>query len=75
MTKVVSGGKGIVSWSKTTPKHFAESELEDRSILVSEPNDNKPTKSQPGEGIIHKTKHCIDFCGDDISIAFVFRLV
>ena len=35
-------------------------------------NDNKPTKSPIGDDVIHKTKHRIDFCGDNISIAFVF---
>ena len=75
MTKVVLGGKGIASWLKTNPKHFDESELEDGSIFVLEPNNDKPTKSQTGEGVIHETKHRIDFNGDSISIAFAFRLV
>ena len=56
MTKVVLGRKGSVSsWSKTNPKHFGESELDNGSILVLEENDDKPTKSPTGEGVICKT--------------------
>ena len=55
MTKVVLGGKGIISWSKTDPKHFVESELDDRSMLVLEASDDKLIKSQPGKGVIYKT--------------------
>ena len=61
MTKVVSGGKGSVSWPKPDPKHFVESELDDGSILVLESNDDKPIKSPAGEGGIDTTKHRIDF--------------
>ena len=75
MTKVVLGGKGIPSWSKTNPQHFVESELDNGSIIILEPNDDKPTKSQPDEGVIHKTKYRIDFRGDGILIAFIFCLV
>ena len=40
-----------------------------------EANDNKPTKSPIGDDVIHDTKHCIDFRGDGILIAFVFHLL
>ena len=75
MTKIVSGGKGSVNWSKINSEHFVVSELDDGSIFVLERNSDKLTESQPGEGVIHKTKHPIDFHGDGISIAFVFGLV
>ena len=75
MTKVVLGGKGSVSWSKIDPKHFVESELDNGSILVLKANDNKSTKPLIGDDIIHKTKHCFDFLGDCILIAFAFRRV
>ena len=75
MAKVVLEGKGSVSWSRTNPKYFVKSELDDGSILVLEANDDKPTKSQTGEGVIHKTKRRMDFRGDGISIGFVFCLV
>ena len=75
MTKIVLGGKGSVSWSKTDSKHFVESELDDGSLLVLEANNDKPTKSPIGDEVIHKTKHLIIFCCDGISIAFVFHLV
>ena len=75
MTKVVSGGKRSISSSKTDSKHFVESDLDDGSLLVLDANNNKPIKWQIGDDIIHKTKHCTNFCDDGILIAFVFRLV
>ena len=75
MTKVVLGGKDSVSWSKTDSIFFVESDLDSGSILVLEANNNNPTKSPIGDDVIHKTKHRINFRGDGISIAFVFRLV
>ena len=75
MTKVVLGGKRSVSWSRINTKHFVESELDEGSILVLEANNNEPTKSSIGDDIIHKTKHCINFCGGSILIAFVFHCV
>ena len=75
MTKVVSGGKRSVSWSKTNLEHFVKPDFDDGSLLVLEENDNKPTKSPIGDDLIHKTKHRIIFCGDGISIAFAFCLL
>ena len=75
MTKVVSGGYGSVSWSRTDQKRFVESKLVNGSILVLKVNDDKPTKSPIGDDIIRKTKHHINFRGDGILIAFVFCLV
>lgn len=75
MTKVVLGGKGSVSWSKTDSEHFVESDLDNGSLLVLEANEDKPTKSLIGDDVIHKTKHCINVCGDGILITFAFRLV
>ena len=40
-----------------------------------EANNDKPIKSLIGDDVIYKTKHCINFCGDGILIAFVFNLV
>ena len=45
------------------------------SIFVLEANDDKPAKLPTGDDVIHKTKHRINFRGDGISIAFVFRIV
>ena len=75
MARVVLDGKDSVSWSKTDSKHFFKSDLDDGSLLVLDVNDNKPAKSPISDDIIHMIKHCINFCGEGISIAFVFHLV
>ena len=46
MTKVVLGGKGSVSWSKTNPKLFVASELDDGAIFILEANDDKPVETK-----------------------------
>ena len=64
--------KGIGSWSKTESEHFMNQELDDGSILVLAANDDKSTEAPPGDGIIHKTRHCIEFCGNNVLFGFVW---
>lgn len=66
---------GEQRWSNTVPRSNRTFHLNHGSVFALSPEDDKPTRIRRTLSLLHKTKHRVDFTGNGVSMAFVFRRV
>ena len=62
-------------WTYIGKEHDQSIILENGSIFVLSPEDDKPTRLKRTSALLHKTKHRVVYDNNGISFAFVFRSV